>query len=190
MGDIESSKHLAKGKEKMNTNVHEVWFACEFHGGSIPVFSKNTDVTWWEGIKFFYNKEDAIKHAHDLATQNMKSLIGDNLDYEDVFYGEGLDVFNWNRLVKEYDLPAPYLLMDKYEVVGDRYNEFTALIVEWEEDNKLALHTSVAGCFSTRKQAVEYVRTSFNMEEYVKTNSKGDFKEIEFFLKTFKVSLA
>jgi len=173
----------------MNTATHEVWFACEFHGGVVPVFSPKTDVTYWEGVKFFHNKEDAIKHAHDLATQNMKSLIGDNLDYEDVFYGESLDVFNWNRLVKEYKLPCPYLLMDKYEVVGDKYNEFTVLIIEWGEDNKNTLHTSVAGCFSTRKQAEEYVKTSFNLEEYVKANSKGEVEEIEFFFETFKVSL-
>lgn len=51
--------------------THEVWFACEFHGGVVPVFSKNTDVTYWEGVKFFHNKEDAIKHAYGLALQNM-----------------------------------------------------------------------------------------------------------------------
>lgn len=153
----------------MNTTTHEVWFACEFHGSNVPVFSPKTDVTYWEGVKFFHNKEDAIKHAHNLAEENMKSLIRDNIDFENIFYGEGLDVFNWNRLVKEYNLPCPYLLMDKYEVKGTPGKEFECVSCFWYEGNKSeSVHSDFIAAFF--KDAESFCK-GFDYEKYAKEHA-------------------
>lgn len=171
----------------MNTSTHEVWFAAEFFGRKAPVFEKTTDVTWWDGVKFFHKKEDAIAYAHLLAKENMKSLIRDNIEYENVFEGEGLDVFNWNRLVDRYSLKSsPYLLVDKYEVEGKVHNNFTTFIIEWEEEDGTALKSIVAKCFPSRKEALAYAK-EINLREYVHAYSNGLYREEEIFIEEHDV---
>ena len=160
----------------MNTSTHsathEVWFACEFHGSNVPVFTPKTDVTYWEGVKFFHNKEDAIKHAHDLAVENVKACILGRKEYEKIFQDGSLDVDNFNRLVKEYNLAMPYLLVDKYEVKGTPGKEFECVSCFWYEGNESeSVHSDFIAAFF--KDSESFCK-GFDYEKYAKEHTLGN----------------